>query len=108
MPMGALAPTRSTGHGALMEEPEDCSVQASIALPEGWRLSLHLTRGEEDFYGGVSELYEGDVLRCRMMLSNLDRDRRVALGKVATRIELWLAEWQSRDHSGNTNFADLE
>ena len=92
-----------------MEEPEDCSrIQASIALPEGWRLSLHLTRGEEDFYGGLSELFEGEVLRCRMMLSNLDRDREVALGKVANRIELWLAEWQSRDHSGNTNFADLD
>jgi len=90
-----------------MEEPEDCHDEVAIPLPEGWRFSLRLTRGEEDFYGGVCELHEADVLRCRMMLSNLDRDRRLALDRVASRVEAWLAEWQARDHSGNTGFSDL-
>jgi hypothetical protein len=42
-----------------------------------------------------------------MLLSNLECDRKVALDRVATRVELWLAEWQSRDHSGDTGFVDL-
>ncbi len=91
-----------------MEEAEDSSREVSIALPPGWRFSLRLTRGEDGFHGGVSELHEGEQLRCRMMLSNLDRDRQVALEKVAARLEHWLAEWQSRDHSGSTGFADLQ
>jgi hypothetical protein len=88
-------------------EESDCSGEVSLALPVGWRISLRLTRGEDEFYGGVSELYEGDKLRCRMMLSNLDRDRRAALDRVATRVARWLAEWQARDHSGNTSFSEL-
>jgi hypothetical protein len=52
-------------------------------------------------------LREGGVLRCRMLLSNLDRDRKLALDRIATRVEFWLAEWQSRDHSGTTAFVDL-
>lgn len=90
-----------------MEEEQDCSLDVSLTLPAGWRFGLKLTRGEDLFYGGVCELHERELLRCRMLLSNLDRDRKVALDKVATRVELWLAEWQSRDHSGNTDFAEL-
>lgn len=89
-----------------MEEP-DSSLEISVPLPEGWSFSLRLTQGEDQTHGGVAELHEGGVLRCRMLLSNLDRDRKVALDRVATRVELWLAEWQSRDHSGSTGFADL-
>lgn len=88
-------------------EPEDCSLDLSRALPEGWTFSLELKRGEDQAYGGVAALHEGGVLRCRMLLSNLDSDRQVALDRVATRVELWLAEWQSRAHSGSTGFADL-
>jgi hypothetical protein len=90
-----------------MEEEQDCSKEVSLALPAGWRFGLRLTRGEDLFYGGVCELHEGELLRCRMLLSNLDKDRRVALDKVSARVGLWLAEWQSRDHSGTTGFADL-
>lgn len=91
-----------------MDEPEDCSLELALDLPEGWTFSLALKRGEDRCHGGVAELHEHGVLRCRMMLSNLDSDRRVALDRVATRVELWLAEWQSRDHSGTTGFADLQ
>jgi hypothetical protein len=86
---------------------DDCSHEVDIALPPGWRLHLKLRRGEDRFHGGTAELFEGEVPRCRMLLSNLDADRRVALARVETRIGLWLAEWQSRNHSGNTGFADL-
>ncbi len=86
---------------------DDCGDAAAIALPPGWRLALKLRRGDDGFHGGTAELFEGDAARCRMQLSHLDRDRQVALARVATRIGLWLVEWQSRDHSGNTGFADL-
>ena len=89
-----------------MDEP-DCSLELSLPLPEGWTFNLQLKRGEDQSYGGLAEFHENGVLRCRMLLSNLDSDRKVALDRVATRVELWLAEWQSRDHSGNTDFADL-
>jgi hypothetical protein len=85
----------------------DDNLELSLNLPEGWTFDLQLTRGEDQTHGGVAELREGGVLRCRMLLSNVDRDRKVALDRVATRVELWLAEWQSRDHSGSTGFVDL-
>jgi len=85
----------------------DASLEISLNLPEGWTLDLQLTRSEDRTHGGVAELREGGVLRCRMLLSNLDRDRKLALDRIATRIEFWLAEWQSRDHSGTTAFVDL-
>lgn len=85
----------------------DANLEISLDLPEGWTFDLQLTQGEDRTHGGVAELREGGVLRCRMMLSNLDRDRKVALDRVATRVELWLAEWQTRDHSGTTGFVDL-
>lgn len=90
-----------------MDEPEDCSLELLLALPEGWSFNLQLRRGDDQTHGGIAELHENGVLRCRMLLSNLDGDRRVALDRVATRVEMWLAEWQSRDHSGSTGFADL-
>lgn len=83
------------------------NLEISPDLPAGWTFDLQLTRGEDQTHGGVAELREGGVLRCRMLLSNLDRDRKVALDRVATRVERWLAEWQSRDHSGSTGFDDL-
>jgi len=85
----------------------DANLEISLNLPEGWTFDLQLTRGEDQMHGGVAELREGGVLRCRMLVSNLDRDRKLALDRVATRVEFWLAEWQSRDHSGSTGFADL-
>jgi hypothetical protein len=85
----------------------DTNLEISLNLPEGWSFDLQLTQGEDQTYGGVAELREGGVLRCRMLLSNVDRDRKAALDRVATRVELWLAEWQSRDHSGSTGFVDL-
>ena len=91
----------------MMDEPDDCSPELSLTLPEGWTFTPRLRRGDDLAHGGVAELHENGVLRCRMLLSNLDRDRKVALDRVATRVELWLAEWQSRDHSGNSDFADL-
>jgi hypothetical protein len=91
----------------MMDEPDDCSLELSLTLPEGWTFSLQLTRGDDLSHGGVAQLHENGALRCRMLLSNLDGDRQVALDRVATRVELWLAEWQSRDHSGSSGFADL-
>lgn len=85
----------------------DSPPDIDVPVPEGWTFHLQLTQAEDLSHGGVAELREGGVLRCRMMLSNLDRDRRVALERVARRVGLWLAEWQARDHSGNTDFADL-
>ena len=86
---------------------QDANLEISLRLPEGWTFDLQLTQSEDQLHGGVAELREGGVLRCRMLLSNLDCDRKVALDRVATRVEFWLAEWQSRDHSGTTGFADL-
>ena len=90
-----------------MKPPEDCSPELSLAVPEGWSFSLRLTQGPDGAHGGVAELHEGDSLRCRMQLSNLDRDRAAALERVAERVRSWLAEWATRDHSGSTGFADL-
>jgi hypothetical protein len=92
--------------GGLMTDT-DANPDISLDLPEGWTFELQLTRSEDQTHGGVAELREGGVLRCRMLLSNVDRDRKVALDRVATRVERWLADWQARDHSGSTGFIDL-
>ena len=47
-----------------MDEP-DCSLELSLALPEGWTFNLQLKRGEDQSHGGLAELHENGVLRCR-------------------------------------------
>jgi len=90
-----------------MQEPEHPDLDLPLKLPTGWSFSLKVTRGEDQSHGGIAELREGEVLRCRMLLSHLDSDRHLALDRVATRVELWLADWQSRPHSGDTGLSTL-
>ena len=77
-------------------------------LPTGWRLDMKLGADAQGELGGVAELWEGQDLRCRLVLTRYGQDRAAALQRVNSRIAYWLSEWQARPHTGSTEFGELE
>jgi hypothetical protein len=80
---------------------------AQPALPPGWRLDMKLGPDAEGELSGVAELWEGPDLRCRLVLTRYGQDRTAAMQRVHSRIAYWLSEWQSRPHTGSTEFGEL-
>lgn len=78
------------------------------ALPDGWSITLDLVPDASGELGGVAELSEDGVLRCRMVLTRYGTDRASAIARVNARVDYWLSEWLSRPHSGTTSFGELE
>jgi hypothetical protein len=77
-------------------------------LPPGWCLDLKIAPDAEGELGGVAELWQGEELRCRLVLTRYGRDRAAAVQRVHARVEYWLSEWSSRTHTGDTEFGELE
>lgn len=77
------------------------------ALPSGWTFHLKLQPDADGEFGGEAELWEGDSLRCRMLLTRYGADRAAAQARVHARVELWISEWLARPHSGDTTFSEL-
>jgi len=80
---------------------------ARPVLPPGWRLDLKMAPDADGELGGVAELWQGDTLRCRLVLTRYGQDRAAALARVNTRVEYWVSEWLARPHRGDSDFADL-
>lgn len=81
---------------------------AQPTLPAGWRFDMKLGPDASGELGGVAELWEGDALRCRLVLTLYGQDRAAAVARVNARVEFWVAEWLARSHTGDTNFSDLQ
>ena len=65
-------------------------------LPERWRYSIQLDLNADGQYGGAIELKYDGVLKCRMAVTHLGRDKSEALQHARERAERWMADWVSR------------
>lgn len=78
------------------------------ALPPGWRLEMKLGPDARGEFEGVAELWQGPVMRCRLVLTHYGHDRAAAVARVNARVEYWVSEWLARPHTGDTDFGPLE
>ncbi|SFM02810.1 hypothetical protein [Variovorax sp. OV329] len=89
------------------QQPQQAG-DAQPALPPGWKLELALGPDASGQLGGVAELWDGQVMRCRLVLTRYGQDRAAAIARVNARVEYWLSEWLARPHSGDTQFSDIQ
>ncbi|MEJ8853623.1 hypothetical protein WKW79_03540 [Variovorax robiniae] len=68
-------------------------------LPDNWRCSIELEATGDGQYGGTLELKCDGVLKCRMAITHMGRDKAEAYRRATERAERWMADWMSR-HPG--------
>ena len=73
-------------------------------LPERWRYSIELNATEDGHYGSTLELKCDGVLKCRMALTRIGRNKPEAYRRTKERAERWMADWTSRQGNGDTLF----
>jgi len=88
-------------------EQQPKQADASPVLPPGWRLELKIGPDAEGELSGVAEVWQGRVMRCRLVITRYGQDRKASIARVNARVEYWLSEWLARPHRGDTDFTEL-
>jgi hypothetical protein len=77
---------------------------------EGWEVRICLTvvnDGHEIQAGGHADLWRDEVHKCRVALSGRFADEAETCDALERKARDWVDDWHSRDHTGQTGFADL-
>lgn len=74
---------------------------------QGWEIRICLTPSVGDHAGGHADLWRDAVHKCRVALSGRYADEVQACDALERKARAWVDDWHSRDHTGQTDFADL-
>jgi len=65
-------------------------------LPDKWGCSIELNTNADGQYGVTIELRHDGVLKCRMAVTQIGRDKSEAFLRAKERAERWTWEWVGR------------
>jgi hypothetical protein len=75
---------------------------------EGWSVRIFLTgAGLNGFVAGHADLYQDEAHKCRIALASQQYDQAGAIVVLEERATTFIADWDGRDHTGDTGTAEL-
>jgi hypothetical protein len=77
------------------------------ALPSPWLTKIEVDPIGEDGHAYRADIYRNSIHLCRITLTWARSDEAGASRTLEGRVARWIADYETRDHSGDTQFQQL-